>query len=268
MIDLHCHLLPGVDDGAKSIEESIAMARLSAEQGVETIACTPHMTPGVFENRGSDVRERIARLQLALEEAEAPVRLVTGADVHVAPNLVVELRSGAALSLNDTRYVLIEPPHHVFPPRLEDFFFGLMAADFTPVLTHPERLTWIARRYDVIQRLFDQGVWMQVTAGALLGDFGGGPKYWAERMLDEGMCHILATDAHNMGRRRPNLRAGFEAAAKRIGEAEATNLVCGRPRAILENRAASATPRPVGAAKVEALATQKGMWSRALKALP
>ncbi len=265
MIDLHCHLLPGVDDGSKNLEESIAMARLSAEQGVAIIACTPHIMPGVYDNRGPDIRLRIGELEQALNEAEIPVTLVCGADVHIAPNLAAGLRSKAVLSLHDTRYVLIEPPHHVLPPRIEEVFFELMTAGFAPVLTHPERLTWIARRYDVISRLVAQGVWMQVTAGALLGEFGRGPKYWAERMLDEGSCHIIATDAHNMGRRRPNLRAGFEAAAERVGEVEAANLVYWRPLGVLENKAPSELPRKVSGAA--AARDTETLWSRVLKAV-
>jgi protein-tyrosine phosphatase len=130
------------------------------------------------------------------------------------------------------------------PPMIEGFFVQLCAAGYVPVLTHPERLTWIARRYDVICRLFDRGVWMQVTSGALLGDFGAAPRYWAERMIGEGRCHILATDAHNSRRRAPRLRAGYEAAARLVGEEEAANLVYWRPLAILDDREATDSPPP------------------------
>ncbi len=161
--------------------------------------------------------------------------LVPGADNHIVPNFVSELRSGHLLSLDDTRYVLVEPPHHVAPPRLEDLFFSLLVAGYVPVLTHPERLSWINSHYQVVQRLANAGVWMQLTAGSLAGAFGRNARYWAERMLDEGHAHILATDAHDVGRRPPNLSEGRELASKRVGDIEAEHLVMTRPRGMLLN---------------------------------
>ncbi|HEY8261690.1 MAG TPA: CpsB/CapC family capsule biosynthesis tyrosine phosphatase, partial [Methylosinus sp.] len=139
MIDLHCHILPGLDDGAASLDESLAMARMAAEDGVGVIACTPHITPGVYDHHGATIRARVADLQAALDAADIPLSLVIGADAHIAPGFVDGLRSGAIPSLNDTRYVLVEPPHHAMPPMIEGFFVQLCAAGYVPVLTHPER---------------------------------------------------------------------------------------------------------------------------------
>lgn len=236
---------------------------MSAAEGVGVIACTPHITPGVYDNDGASIRAHIARLQSALDEAHIPVSLVIGADVHIAPRLVEALRSGAAPTLHDTRYVLVEPPHHVMPPLIEEFFAELIAAGYAPILTHPERLTWIGWRPDMIRRLFDIGVWMQVTAGALHGDFGAKPKYWAERLIGESMCHILATDAHDSGgRRRPRLRAGYDAAVRLVGEEEAANLVYWRPLAILENRAPQEAP-PLPAPPRRLKSPPSSGWGRA-----
>jgi len=157
------------------------------------------------------------------------------------------LRAGEILSLADTKYVLVEPPHHVAPPRIEYLFFNLLAAGYVPILTHPERLTWIETRYETVVELFRAGVWMQVTSGSLTGTFGRRPKYWAERMLNEGLVHILASDAHGARRRRPDLAEGREAAAKWLGEEEADQLVSVRPRAILEDAPPSSVRPPLGA---------------------
>ncbi|MBI3275286.1 MAG: capsular biosynthesis protein, partial [Methylocystis sp.] len=154
------------------------------------------------------------------------------------------LRSGRLLSLADTRYVLVEPPHHVAPLRMEEFFFGLITAGYVPILTHPERLAWIKSHYPTVKRLVRSGVWMQVTAGSLTGAFGRTARYWAERMLDEGCVHILATDAHNMQARPPNLGAGRELAARRVGAAEAEHLVVTRPEGVLANVSPSSLPMP------------------------
>src|SRR4029078_1683570 len=152
MIDLHCHILPGIDDGAADISVSIAMAKAFVADGVSVVACTPHILPGLYANSGPQIRQATEELQQRLATERIPLRLVTGADNHVVPSFVAELRSGHLLSLADSRYVLVEPPHHVAPPRLDEMFFNLLVAGYIPILTHPERLSWINTHYHVIQR--------------------------------------------------------------------------------------------------------------------
>lgn len=247
MIDLHSHILPGVDDGASDLRTALEMARMAVADGVEIQACTPHILPGLYHNTGPQIRAATRKLQQRLDDEGIPLQLVTGADVRLAPDMAEGLRSGRILSLADTRYVLLEPSHHVAPLRLIEFFFGVSVAGYAPILTHPERLSWIETRYAEIEQLFHGGVLMQVTAGSLTGAFGRAPRYWAERMLDEGRVHILASDAHSVGRRRPNLAEGRDAAAKRVGEQEAIHLVVTRPRGILQNQPPSRLPAPVRA---------------------
>jgi protein-tyrosine phosphatase len=245
LIDLHCHLLPGVDDGASDLSASLAMAKSSVAQGVTVVACTPHILPGLYQNCGPDIRRATAALQNALIEAGIPLRVVTGADVHMAPDFIAGLRSGRLLSLADSRYVLVEPPHHTAPPQLEEFFFNLVVAGYVPILTHPERLSWVPSRYETIKRLVLGGAWMQITSGSLAGAFGRNALYWAHRMLDEGFVHLIATDAHDVERRIPDLAAGRELAAKRVGAQEAEHLVLTRPAGILENQQPSSLPGPL-----------------------
>jgi protein-tyrosine phosphatase len=193
----------------------------------------------VYDNTGPEIRKCTAALQDKLKQAGIAIDLVVGADIHIAPNLSAQLRSGKALSLNDSRYVLIEPPHHTLPPRCADVFFDLASAGYGPILTHPERMSWIEKHYDFIRYLVKAGVLMQLTAGAILGRFGRRAQYWSKRMLDEGFVHIVATDAHDLKRRPPLLRDAFESVSRQVGETEATNLFLEWPRAILENRAIS-----------------------------
>jgi protein-tyrosine phosphatase len=253
MIDLHCHILPGIDDGAADLSTSLTMARAFVADGVTIVACTPHILPGLYHNTGPQIRQAVAALQLELDQEGIPLELITGADVHVVPDFVAGLRDGRLLTLGDTRYVLVEPPHHTAPARLEDMFFGLLVAGYVPILTHPERLSWINAHYDVMQRLVAGGVWMQITAGSLTGSFGRQPLYWAERMLDEGCVHILATDAHDTKRRPPILGTGRDLAAKRVGDNEAEHLVLTRPRGIVGNVAPNMLPMPT------AVPTSKGV---------
>ena len=236
MIDLHSHLLPGIDDGAKNLEQSLEMARMAVADGVTVMACTPHIFPGVYDNRGDYICQLVEWLQSHLVASQIPLRLVSGSDLHIAPDLVSKLRNGEALSLNGSRYVLIEPPHHVLPPRTDDIFFNLLSSGYIPILTHPERMSWIDRHYDMLEQLVRSGTWMQVTAGAILGKFGSRPREWSERMLKDGLVHIIASDAHDPVRRPPNMKEAFMALCSWVGEAEAANLVQGRPEAIIRNR--------------------------------
>jgi protein-tyrosine phosphatase len=244
MIDLHCHILPGIDDGAADLTVSLQMARSFVGDGVSVVACTPHILPGLYHNTGPQIRSAIAALQQVLDQEGIPLLLVAGADNHIVPDFAAGLKAGHLLSLAGSRYVLVEPPHHVAPVRIEDLFFNLILAGYVPILTHPERLSWIKSHYEMLQRLVRAGVWMQITAGSLTGMFGSKAQYWAERMLDDGYVHILATDAHNVDRRPPNLSQGFERAANRIGIDAAQHLVVTRPRGVIDDVSPSILPPP------------------------
>jgi protein-tyrosine phosphatase len=268
LIDLHSHLLPGIDDGSKDLAMSLAMARMAVADGITTIACTPHILPGVYNNSGPAIRKAAEQLKESIAEAGIPITIVTGADVHIVPDLDVQLRNGRALTLNDSRYLLLEPPHHVLPPRLEDLIFGLQAAGYVPILTHPERLSWVEGRYDLIGRLVSSSVLMQITAGSVMGRFGRRPRYWAERMLDEGLCHLLATDAHNTEQRAPRMADARDFVAQKLGDDEAINLVLRRPQGILNNRnPAELPPLPQRTARPKAsrAAHAPSLWSNILK---
>jgi protein-tyrosine phosphatase len=254
VIDLHCHILPGLDDGASDLTVALAMAKAQVAQGVTVVACTPHILPGLYHNSGPAIRRAISALQTRLDQENIPLQLVSGADVHVAPDFVAGLRSGQLLSIADSRYVLVEPPHHTAPPQLEDFFFSLVTAGYVPILTHPERLSWVPQRYQIVKRLVRAGVWMQVTAGSFAGAFGRNSLYWAQRMLDEGCVHLIATDAHDADRRRPDLAIGHALVAKRVGAEEARRLVFTRPVGVLKDEPPSSLPGPSGLAHAETVA--------------
>jgi protein-tyrosine phosphatase len=244
MIDLHSHILPGIDDGAKTLDVSLEMARMAVADGIHTMACTPHIYPGLYMNDAPGIDQAREALQAELDQRGIALRLVVGADVHLVPGLLDGLRAGRVPTLHGSRYVLLEPSHHVMPPRFEESVFELVAAGYTPVITHPERLVWIEDHYDVFLRLVRQGAWMQVTAGALTGMFGPRAKYWGEKFLGEGQTHLLATDAHSSGRRIPRLSEARAVAERLLGPAEATRLVLDRPQAILDDIAPSQVPAP------------------------
>ena len=242
MLDLHCHLLPGIDDGAADLDMALEMARMAVADGIRTVACTPHIYPGMYDNDRDGIRAAVASFRNELAQRDIDLQLVEGADVHLDLDLLSGIRDGRVPTLAGSRYLLLEPPHHVAPPRFEDSVFQLMVAGVIPVITHPERLTWIEGHYDVFKRLVKGGAWMQLTAGSVTGRFGKRPQYWAERMLDEQLVHILATDAHHPRRRPPLLAEGRDAASRRVGEQEATHMVCTRPQGIVDNLEPGALP--------------------------
>jgi protein-tyrosine phosphatase len=260
MIDLHCHILPGIDDGPTDLSVSLAMARCAVADGITFIACTPHIYPGLYENNRAGIEAAADAFRRELASHQIPLQLGTGADVHLAPDLVGGIRGGRVPTICGTRYLLLEPPHHVAPPRFQDSMFTLMAAGYVPVITHPERLSWIESHYSIFTDLVKQGAWMQLTAGSLTGRFGKRPRYWAERMLDEGQVHILATDSHHIDKRPPLLAEGRDAAAARVGAQEATHLVQTRPQGILDDVAPGQLPplpsRPAAAER------KPGLWQR------
>lgn len=237
LIDLHCHLLPGIDDGPATLAESLDLARMSAAQGIATIACTPHILPGVFDNDGAGIAAATALMQAALDQAGIPIRLVTGADLHIAPDNVSRLRSGQVPPLAGSRYVLLELPHALLPPRLEHALFAMRAAGFVPVLTHPERMGWIERDYGLLRALARAGVPMQITAGSVTGAFGRRARHWSDRMLDDGIVDLVATDAHGATLRPPCLAEAYGVVAGRIGADEARRIFFDVPEAILADRA-------------------------------
>jgi protein-tyrosine phosphatase len=263
LIDLHTHILPAIDDGSDSLETSLAMARIAVGDGITVMACTPHIYPGLYMNHSAGIHAERDKLQTALDTYKIPLRLVVGADAHLVPELLEGLKSGRVPTINGSKYFLLEPSHHVAPPHFEQSVFETMAAGFQPVLTHPERLVWIEQHYDTFVALAHRGVWMQITAAAVLGKFGKRARYWSERMLDEGLVHILASDAHTTSMRSPRMAEAVERVASRVGQEEALRQVLGRPQAILDNLDPAAVMPPPGLRDGDAhQAKSKGFFQR------
>ncbi|MEP0200792.1 MAG: CpsB/CapC family capsule biosynthesis tyrosine phosphatase [Halioglobus sp.] len=235
MIDLHCHMLPGIDDGARSLDMALEMARLAVADGITVTACTPHIYPGLFENTVEGIREAVEGFRAELENAEIPLQITYGADIQITPELVSGLNAGTLPTINQSRYFLFEPPHHVAPPGMLDLLHNVIASGYVPVITHPERLSYIEDHYDQFIQAAQMGAWIQLTGGALLGRFGGRVQKLSQRFLSDGVTHLLASDGHNLKNRTPELSEARAAAAVIVGEEEAARLVQDRPRAILDN---------------------------------
>jgi len=274
MIDLHAHILPGLDDGAESLEESVEMCRISYQDGVRRIVATPHMLPGVYNNHRSAILAKTEELNKALmkfgvessqhevknldseissdsnselrtHHSELPLVILPGADVHFSPNLPQLCEKGEIVTVNDEgRYLLLEFDFMTLPYQGEEVLFQLIARGITPVITHPERTLEIARAPKRYYEMIKMGCLGQVTAMSLTGGFGSEVRRVAERLLSHRLVHFIASDAHSVHRRPPLLSPAVKAAEKMVGRAEARRMVTEYPQALLEGRRPD-VPEPV-----------------------
>lgn len=247
MIDLHSHILPALCDGSQNMETSLAMARLAVEDGTTHLACTPHIYPGVYANSTATIAPVMQMLQAELDLQGIPLTLVMGADVHMVPEVMEGLKQGRIPTLHGSRYFLLEPSHHVPVPYFLEQIENFLNAGYVPVITHPERLRWLDEHYQDFIQAARIGAWLQITAGAITGNFGPSAKKRAERLLLDNVVHIIASDAHSIEHRPPTMSAGVAEAIRILGdETEVMRMVNGRPQMILDNAEPDALPLPAG----------------------
>jgi protein-tyrosine phosphatase len=230
--DIHCHLLPAVDDGAADWDETLAMARLAAADGIATAVVTPHQLGSYGRNRGADLRARAGQLRQLLDRHGVALCVLPGAEVRIEPGLLGKLQSGEVLTLADRqRHVLLELPPEVYLP-LDRVVAELRAAGITAVLAHPERNAGILARPEILVSLVRCGCLVQITAGSLVGSFGPEVQRLAARLVLDGLAHCAATDAHGLDCRRPRMAQAFEAIRDLAGEETALALCCHNPACI------------------------------------
>jgi protein-tyrosine phosphatase len=240
--DIHCHMLFGIDDGSKSAEESLAMARMAVDDGIRTVILTPHQLGAFRRNSGNQIRRRAGEFQHLLKEHDIDLQVLPGGDVRIEPDMVALLQSGEVLTLGDHgRHVLLELPHELYFP-LEPVLDELASIGMTGILSHPERNMGLMREPELLEPLVERGCLMQVTAGSLMGTFGQASQEMSEWMLSEGLVHFLATDAHGMRARRPLLDRAFERVAELIDEPTAVAVCCENPAAVAQGRDVSMEP--------------------------
>jgi protein-tyrosine phosphatase len=212
VIDLHCHLLPGIDDGAPDLAASLAMARAAVDGGVEAIVATPHVS-GNFPNDPRTFAALCERVQSALDDAAVPLRVHTGAEIAVTRLESLDDEALGRCALGAGRYLLLEPPLHGPAPFLEPMTDYLERQGFRILLAHPERIPWFHADVARLQKLVDKGAVCSVTADSISGRFGGPVKKFTLELFRRGLVHNIASDAHDARRRSPALRPALEAAA-------------------------------------------------------
>jgi protein-tyrosine phosphatase len=231
MIDIHSHVLPAVDDGARTLAEAVEMMRMAAAAGTTDIVATPHANLK-FAFNAAVVAAAIEELRQA--SGGAP-HLHRGCDFHLTmENIQQALANPAQYAINGRRYLLIELSELGIPRMVEEIFGRLQAVGFILVLTHPERNPLLQERLEQMESWVELGVLMQVTGQSLLGRFGGSAKRVADRLLERGLVHFVASDAHDPLRRPPLLDEARRYVAKHHGRERAEALFVTNPRAALE----------------------------------
>ena len=237
MIDIHCHILPGLDDGAKDMEESVCMCAMAAEDGIEKIVATPHTMDGIYINKTQDIKQAVNVLNSVLIEKKIHVEILPGADVHVNIDLLELIKEGKASTINDNHhYMLLELPHQSVPPNIKDLIFDLNIHGITPILTHPERNAVLQNDIDTLYDLVLQGILIQITAHSLRGEFGPAAEKCCLELLKHNLVHVIATDAHSSTGRPPYLSYALKKAAEIIDEKDALALVTSNPSAIIQGQ--------------------------------
>ena len=231
MIDLHCHILPGMDDGARDMETALHMAALAVQSGVGAMAVTPHCaSDGVAQ-----IRERLSRLRAAVAEEGIPLRLYSGMEIFGGPNTAALLREGRLLTLNGSRYPLIEFSFDSDGDEETAVLHSVLQAGYIPLVAHPERYRCIQEDPEQVNLWAQMGCRFQVNRGSLLGRFGPVAMETAWALVDRGFATAVASDAHSATRRTPWMRDAWGLLARRVSPTAAAWLLEENPRRILNN---------------------------------
>ena len=277
MIDLHVHILSGLDDGAKTLEESIQMCWISYRDGVRTIVATPHTLNGLYLNGRETILAKVKELNEALmkfgiRNAEfgikepnaalhtpqsemffnsafrtphSALKILPGADIRLSEMTLPYLDQGKMMTIRDgKKYLFLEFPFQGIPYQTEEVIFQIMTRGIIPIITHPERNLEIEQRPQRYYEMIRMGCLGQVTAMSLTGEFGSRVRQIAERLLKNKLIHFIASDAHSTDGRPPILSEGVRAAEKIVGKEEAQKMVTKYPQAILEGRKPD-VPEPI-----------------------
>jgi protein-tyrosine phosphatase len=239
MIDLHCHFLPGIDDGAKTMDDALAMAKLAIENGIHKAVVTPHITPGRYDNDINTITEAFNQFTDALSKHNIELALAMAAEVRLDPLILsmVEKETLPLLGeLDGMKIMLLEFPHSTLPPGALETVKWLIKNDICPVIAHPERNKSVISDYKKIKPFVDAGCLLQITAASMQGTFGRAPKSIGKKILKSGWVSLIASDAHNLSTRPPEMEPGRRVVEKIVGENKSLEMIQDLPSRITSGR--------------------------------
>lgn len=234
MIDIHCHILPGIDDGPIDIETSIEMLKTASNDGISHIVATPHF---IYNDKPSikDIKDLVILLEERINLKHIAVKLLSGADIRLTYELIYGIEKNEIMTINSSRYFLLELPP-LLPPNLDTFFLSIEKRGFIPIITHPERNYKFFSSIDKLKSLKDAGALIQITAMSITGEFGNQIKSFSRMLLRKGMVDFIASDAHNTAHRPPLLSRAYKETANFLNKKEAKKLFFENPLAVIENK--------------------------------
>jgi protein-tyrosine phosphatase len=236
MIDMHCHLLPGIDDGPDTLEQSLALASHAVQGGIRHAVLTPHIHPGRYDNQRSSLSPLVEDFRRALSRGGIPLQISLGSEARLSPELIglIEQDEVPMLGTEDGfQIMLLEFPHSHIVPGADKLVARLLDLGVRPMIAHPERNKAVMHSLDALDPFIEMGCLVQITAGALVGNFGPRAMERGMDMLKLDWVSVLASDAHNLKYRPPELSAGRDAAANIVGAEAALAMVTARPAGML-----------------------------------
>ena len=243
MYDLHAHILPGVDDGAVTPEDTLAMSRVAAETGTKVVLATPHRKDVTEDWSVPYLRSLIADMNAQNQAHGVDLSLVLGMENHLDTDLPAEIAAGRALPMNGTRYILIEMPFFGRAEFLEDTLSEVQSMGLIPVLAHPERIEAFQEDPELLRRFLKNGMLSQITSGSVIGFWGEEVKKFTHSLLEQRMAHVMSSDTHHSnGGRSPRMDVGLERAADIVGFEVAQAMLLDTPRAILNDEPLDVEP--------------------------
>jgi protein-tyrosine phosphatase len=230
MVDIHSHILPGLDDGSETLEESLAMLKIAVAGGTTDIVATPHANTE-FTFQPELVTQKLAELSAAAGDS---IRIYTGCDFHLQyENIQDALEHPTKYTINHKSYLLVEFSDLMIFNTTGDIFYQLRSAGMIPVITHPERNYLLQKRFEAISEWVTDGACLQITAHSFLGRFGKSSRAYADKLMKAGLVHFVASDAHGTRDRTPDMREAFEYVSRKYGAKRAEQLFVLNPRAVL-----------------------------------
>ena len=235
MIDLHCHLLPGIDDGPDTPEQSLEMCRIAAADGITHAITTPHIHPGRWENTKPIIESKLEELKSALKKQDIPLQTGYAAEVRLTDQVIHQVEREEIPYLGEVdgyHIMLLEFPHGHIIPGSEKLVNWLLQRKIRPLIAHPERNKQVMRDHTLLEPFLAAGCWLQLTAGSITGNFGPAAMETAHELLRRDAVTVVATDAHNTGPRKPALKAAYDWITAEYGEQRACRLMLDTPALI------------------------------------
>lgn len=236
MIDIHCHILPNVDDGSESLEESIEMAKIAESEGITRIVNTSHCHFDFKYKKGNELKLELEKFNQALKEENINIEVLLGNELYYTSDLIERFDELDFFSMNNSKYILMEFSPINFPKNIEDVIYEIKIRGYIPIIAHAERYKQVQEDVNIVLDCIKEGALIQVNSSSILGKNGEKAEDTSKKLLDNNMVHFVATDAHSSNRRRPLIKDSYNYILKNYGKEVSEKLFIENPTAVIENR--------------------------------